>query len=62
MTPARWETLKDRAGTIIEKTIAELPSDILIEAQKVPVLFEKTCISDPDILGTYGHFTPHEGR
>jgi predicted Zn-dependent protease with MMP-like domain len=60
MSPAHWETLKSRAGSIIEKTIAELPAEILSEAQKVPVLFEEQCPDDPDILGIYGHFTPNE--
>ena len=60
MTPARWELLKARAGSIIEETIAELPGEILAEAQKVPVLFEQRCQDDPDILGTYGHFTLNE--
>ena len=60
MTPARWETLKARAQGVIEKTIADLPPDVLAEAQKVPVLFEPESKTDPDILGAYGHFTPHE--
>jgi predicted Zn-dependent protease with MMP-like domain len=60
MTPARWEKLKARAGSVIEKTIDELPSEVLAEAQKVPVLFEQRCQDDPDILGTYGHFTLNE--
>jgi predicted Zn-dependent protease with MMP-like domain len=60
MTPARWEMLKARAQGIVEKTIAELPLEIQAEAQKVPVLFEPESKTDPDILGTYGHFTLHE--
>ena len=60
MTPARWESLKARAEAVIEKTMAELPPEVLAEARKVPVLFEKDCKTDPDILGTYGHFTPNE--
>jgi len=60
MTPARWETLQARAGRIIEAAIRELPPEILAEARQVPVLFEEYCESDPDILGTYGHFTPNE--
>jgi len=60
MTPARWDELKTRAATIVEKTIAELPQEVLAEAQKVPVLFEKECADDPEILGIYGHFTPNE--
>ena len=27
MTPARWEMLKARAGSVIEKTMAELPPE-----------------------------------
>jgi len=60
MTPARWELLKAHAGSVVEQTIAELPLEILAEAQKVPVLFEQESKSDPDILGSYGHFTPDE--
>jgi len=60
MTPARWEKLKTRAGRVVEKTIAELPPEVLAEARKVPVLFEEWCEDDPDILGTYGHFTPNQ--
>ena len=60
MTPARWESLKARAEGVVEKAIAELPAEVLAEAQKVPVLFEQECKEDPDILGTYGHFTLNE--
>jgi predicted Zn-dependent protease with MMP-like domain len=60
MTPARWEQLKARAQAVVETAIAELPTEVLAEARKVPVLFEHECESDPDILGTYGHFTPNE--
>jgi predicted Zn-dependent protease with MMP-like domain len=60
MTPARWEKLKARAQGVIEKTIAELPPDVLDEARKVPVLFEPESKTDPEILGTYGHFTLNE--
>ena len=60
MTPARWELLKARAQSVIEKTIAELPPEVVVEARKVPVLFEPESKTDPDILGTYGHFTLHE--
>jgi len=60
MTPALWEKLKARAQVVIDRTIAELPPEILAEAQKVPVLFERQCDDDPDILGTYGHFEPGE--
>jgi predicted Zn-dependent protease with MMP-like domain len=60
MTPAHWESLKARAEAVIEKTMAQLPPEVRAEARKVPVLFEMECKSDPDILGTYGHFTPNE--
>ncbi len=60
MTHARWETLKARAQRVIERTIGELPPEVLAEAQKVPVLFETESQTDPDILGTYGHFTLNE--
>jgi predicted Zn-dependent protease with MMP-like domain len=55
-----WEALKARAERVIERTIAELPPEVLAEAQKVPVLFEQESTTDPDILGTYGHFSLHE--
>jgi len=60
MTPARWDALKAQAQAVIEKTIAELPPEVRAEAQKVPILFEHECKEDPDILGTYGHFTLNE--
>jgi predicted Zn-dependent protease with MMP-like domain len=60
MTPARWEALQAEAQGVVERTIAELPPEVLTEAQKVPVLFEQQNAGDPDVLGTYGHFTPHE--
>jgi predicted Zn-dependent protease with MMP-like domain len=60
MTPARWESMQAQAAGVVEKTIAELPSEIIVEARQVPVLFQPVCESDPDILGTYGHFTPNE--
>ena len=60
MTSSHWEILKARAQRTIEETLAELPPQILEEARKVPVLFEERCVEDPDILGTYGHFTLNE--
>ncbi len=60
MSPARWDKLTARAGLVIESAIAELPPEVRAEAKKVPVLFEEVCVDDPDILGTYGHFTPNE--
>ena len=60
MTPALWEKLKTEAQAVIERTIAELPAEVLVEARKVPVLFEPWCQEDPDIMGTYGHFEPGE--
>ncbi len=60
MTPARWESLKARAAAVVEEAIAALPAEIRAEARQVPVLFEEECDWDPDILGTYGHFSPNE--
>ena len=60
MTPTRWQKLKAQAESVIESTIAELPPEVLAEAQKVPILFEERCADDPDVLGTYGHFTLNE--
>ena len=48
------------AQKVVEKTIAELPRDIAVEARHVPVLFEEECEEDPEILGHYGHFEPGE--
>jgi len=60
MTPARWEKLKARAQGVIEKTIGELPPEVVAEAQKVPVLFERENAEDPDLLGIYCEFSPGE--
>jgi predicted Zn-dependent protease with MMP-like domain len=60
MTPARWELLKARAGSVIEKTIAELPAEVRAEARKVPCLFEPKNAEDPDLLGLYCEFAPGE--
>ena len=60
MNSAHWEELKSQAQRVIDATLAELPPDILAEAQKVPLLFEVECEEDPEILGTYGHFMPGE--
>ena len=60
MTPARWQALQAQAGRVIEDALAELPPEILAEARQVPVLFHEVCVEDPDILGTYGHFTLNE--
>jgi len=60
MNPPSWETLKVQAQRVINQTITELPPEVRTEAQKVPVLFEIECADDPDILGTYGHFTLNE--
>ncbi len=60
MTPALWEALKAKAAAVVEEAITALPEEIMAEARQVPVLFEKVCEDDPDILGTYGHFTPDE--
>jgi len=61
MNPAKWEALKARAQRVIDQTLAELPSDILAEAKKVPYLFEPYAEEDPDLLGIYaGDFMPGE--
>ena len=60
MTPAHWEELKAEAAAIVEEAIAALPAEIMAEARQVPVIFEEVCEDDPDIMGTYGHFTPDE--
>jgi predicted Zn-dependent protease with MMP-like domain len=60
MNPAHWDALKAQAADIVEQTIVDLPPEVQAEARQVPVLFEEVCASDPEILGTYGHFTPNE--
>jgi len=60
MTPARWEKLKARAQGVVEKTITALPPDVLAEARKVPVLFERENAQDSDLLGLYCEFAPGE--
>jgi predicted Zn-dependent protease with MMP-like domain len=60
MSTTPWQVLERRAGSVIEKTVLEFPPEILVEAQKIPVLFQKVCDWDPEILGTYGHFEAGE--
>ena len=60
MTPARWDKLVARAQKVVAKIFDDLPPEIIAEARQVPVLFETICEDDPDLLGTYGHFTPQE--
>jgi predicted Zn-dependent protease with MMP-like domain len=60
MTPARWEKLKARAEATVEATLAELPPEILEEAKKVPVILDRRCKEDPEILGQYNFFEPGE--
>jgi len=60
MAPARWETLKAEAQRAVDATLADLPPEVLLEARKVPVLFEPESETDPDLLGTYAHFAPGE--
>ncbi len=60
MNLANWEALRARARLVIDCTIAELPPDVRVEAEKVPCLFQQECEEDPDILGTYGHFEAGE--
>ncbi len=59
-SPPSWPNLQTRAQSVIEAVLAELPPEVLVEAQKVPCLFERECAEDPDIFGTYGHFEPGE--
>jgi predicted Zn-dependent protease with MMP-like domain len=55
-----WENLKAEAQRVLDQTRAELPREIQVEADRLPVLLEKECEEDPDLLGTYGHFTLNE--
>jgi predicted Zn-dependent protease with MMP-like domain len=55
-----WDNLQIRAQRVIEEVLGELPPEVLVEARKVPCLFETECADDPDIFGTYGHFEPGE--
>jgi hypothetical protein len=60
MNSDRWEEMKAVAAEVIDHTARSLPAEIQEEARQVPVLFEEQCATDPDILGTYGHFSPNE--
>lgn len=60
MNPAAWEKLKALAAEVIADSIQEFPPEIRAEAEQIPVLFEKVCKDDPEILGIYGHFMPGE--
>jgi predicted Zn-dependent protease with MMP-like domain len=60
MNAVRWARLLARAQRVVAATVAELPEEIRDEAQKIPCLFEPLNEDDPDLLGTYGHFTLHE--
>jgi predicted Zn-dependent protease with MMP-like domain len=60
MGPALWDKLLAIAQKVIEKTMAELPPEIAVEARQVPILFEEECYDDPEILGHYGHFEAGE--
>jgi predicted Zn-dependent protease with MMP-like domain len=51
-----WPQLLGAAERVVGEAIAELPSDIQAEAQKVPVIYQPFCEEDPEILGRYGHF------
>ncbi len=60
MTPAHWDKLVARAQKVVAEIFAELPAEIAAEARQVPILYEPVCEDDPDLMGTYGNFTPHE--
>jgi predicted Zn-dependent protease with MMP-like domain len=60
MNPDYWESLRVQASAVVEKTLAELPPEVLSEARQVPVLLQERCEDDPDILGIYSDFTPNE--
>ena len=60
MNDARWARLLATAQKVIDRTMAELPPEVAAEARQVPVLFEKECEDDPEILGHYGHFEAGE--
>ena len=60
MSPAYWEALKRRAQSVLDTTLAQLPPEVLAEAQKVPCLFEQENAEDPDMLGLYCDFSPGE--
>jgi predicted Zn-dependent protease with MMP-like domain len=60
MTPGRWKILQAIASKVVETTLAELPPEVLEEAKKVPVLLERVCEEDPEIMGQYNFFEPGE--
>jgi predicted Zn-dependent protease with MMP-like domain len=57
---ARLTQLRERAARVIEKTLAELPPPLAVEAGKVPCLLEAISAEDPDLLGLYENFAPDE--
>jgi predicted Zn-dependent protease with MMP-like domain len=60
MRDSHWNKLLALAQEVVEETMAELPPEVAAEARQVPVLFERECEDDPEILGRYGHFEPGE--
>jgi predicted Zn-dependent protease with MMP-like domain len=58
MNSGSWGQLRARAERALAATIADLPPEIAAEARQVPCLFQPICEDDPELLGSYGHFTP----
>jgi len=59
-TPARWEKLRARAEAVVAATLADFPPEIREEAEKVPVILDRICEDDPELLGQYNFFEPGE--
>ena len=56
-----WDVLCSRANRVIEEIIAQLPSDIAIEAREVPYLFKERSEKESKgyrMLGSYHNFIP----
>jgi predicted Zn-dependent protease with MMP-like domain len=53
-----WERLRARAERALSAAVADLSPEVAAEARQVPCLFLPVCEDDPELLGTYGHFTP----
>jgi predicted Zn-dependent protease with MMP-like domain len=58
-TDLPWDKLFREADRVIRQTIAELPQDLKVHAEKIPFILEKWP-AKPGVLGTYHGFTHKE--
>lgn len=47
----QWERLFDEAEAVVRETIAGMPEELRVEAQRVPCLFEKWPPEGEEVLG-----------